>query len=114
MTRILAWLTALAVLSPISTWALFGAGIVLSAMIVAGVLLLWLGGWSPASEGERIKYIGILCIMTALDLMTVIAALAKARLSAHGPGNTGFDVGSAGLDSPLSAVKTTTTTEVTP
>lgn len=111
MTRILSWLTALVVLAPISTWALFGAGVVLSMMIVAGVLVLWLGGWSISSEGERIKYIGILCIMTALDLMAVIAALAKARVSAHGPGSLGFEVGSAGLDQPAPVVKTTTTTE---
>jgi hypothetical protein len=98
--------------APISTWALFGAGIALSIMLGLMVLLLWLGGWSFASEHERLEYIGVIAILLAIDLAVVIAALAKARVSGHGPGGVGFDINSAGLDGPAPQPAVTVTTEV--
>lgn len=99
--------------TPVSTWALFGAGIALSGMIVGAVLILWLGGWEASTALKRIDYIGALAVMTALDLMAVIASLAKARLAAKGPGNMSIDV-STTQDTPQPVVTTTTVTEVKP
>lgn len=98
--------------APLSTWALFGAGIAMSGMVMGMVLVLWMGGWSAATESMRINYIGILAVMVSLDLMAVIAALAKARVAAHLPGGVNFDVGSSGPDGSQPAV--TVTTEVNP
>jgi hypothetical protein len=95
--------------APISTWALFGAGVALSMMLALMVLLLWLGGWSFASEHQRLEYIGAIAILLAIDLAVVIAALARARVSGHGPGGVGFDINSAGLDGPVPPAVTVTT-----
>lgn len=102
-------LRAFAEIAPISTWALFGAGIALSLMLAAMVLVLWLGGWTRASDPQRIWYLGAIALGLALDLAVVIASLAQARLAAHGPGGMSFDISS--MPQP-SVVKTTTTTEV--
>lgn len=87
--------------APLSTWALFGAGIAMSGMVMGMVLVLWMGGWSIATETMRINYIGLLAVMVSLDLMAVIAALAKARVAARLPGGVNFDVGSAGPSEPI-------------
>lgn len=93
--------------APVSTWALFGAGIALSLMQMCMVMILWLGNWPPELARDQLKYIAVIAIMLALDLMAVIASLARARVSAHGPGGAGFEIGSSGSDAP-SAVKVTT------
>jgi hypothetical protein len=95
MIRILRELSTIAT---ISTWALFGAGISLSVMQIGAVLILWLGRWSPQMERDQLRYIGIIAVMLALDLMAVIASLAKARIAAKGLAGTGFDLSSGGTD----------------
>lgn len=107
----IAALKRLAEVAPISTWALFGAGMSLSLMQIAIVLLLWLGRWSAPMERDQLKYIGIIAIMLALDLMAVIASLAKARIAAKGFGGTGFELGSSGIEPPATGM--TVKTEVT-
>lgn len=102
---------ALAEIAPISTWALFGAGISLSIMQIGMVMILWLGRWSPAMERDQLKYIGVIAIMLALDLMAVIASLAKARIAAKGFAGTGFELGSGGVDTAPTSM--TVKTEVT-
>lgn len=93
-------LERMVIAAPLSTWALFGAGIAMSGMVMGMVTVLWLGGWSLATENMRINYIGALAIMVSLDLMAVIAALAKARVAAKLPGGLDFNVGSSGPDQP--------------
>lgn len=90
----------LAEIATLSTWALFGAGIALSFMQIGMVLIIWLGWWSPEMQRDQLRYIGIIAIMLALDLMAVIASLAKARIAAKGPGTMGFDLSSGGTDAP--------------
>lgn len=81
-------------LAPISTWALFGAGPAISVMLAGMVTVLWLGGWSAASDHQRLEYLGAISFMLALDLAVVIASLAKAKVQAHGPGGVSFDISS--------------------
>lgn len=102
----IAALKRLSEVAPISTWALFGAGIALSILQIGMVLILWLGRWSPRMERDQLMYLGIIAIMLALDLMAVIASLAKARIAARGFGGAGFELGSGGVDQP-SGVKVT-------
>lgn len=104
-------LRRLSEIAPVSTWALFGAGVALSLMQIGMVLILWLGRWSAQLERDQLKYIGIIAIMLALDLMAVIASLAKARIAAKGFAGTGFDIGSNGIDPPATGM--TVRTEVT-
>lgn len=94
-------------IATVSTWALFGAGIALSLMQLGMVLILWLGKWSPAMERDQLMYIGIIAVMLALDLMAVIASLAKARIAARGLGGTAFEMGSGGTDAPPAVTVTT-------
>lgn len=94
--------------APISTWALLGAGMVLSALNVFMVLIIWLGGWSKGREQEQLQYIGIMAIMLSLDIAVVIVSLARARLSAKGLAGTGFEIGAGASDPPApSGVKVT-------
>ncbi len=95
-------LKSLAELATISTWALFGAAMVLTGLHILVVLMLWLGTMPPSRWLSPGDTIGIISILLALDLMAVIFALAKARIAAHGPGTLGFDLSSGGTDAPPS------------
>lgn len=89
--------------APLSTWALFGAGIAISAMQMALVVIIWAGKWPAGMEHEQLLYIGVLAIMLAIDLMAVIASLARARVAANLPGGVKIDLGSGGLEQPAQA-----------
>lgn len=102
-------LRELAQLATISTWALFGAGIVLTALHIAVVLLLWLGTLPPAKWLQPGDTISLIAILLALDLMAVIFALTKGKASVKGPGNMGFDLSSGGTDAPPTPAVTVTT-----
>lgn len=104
-------LKSLSEIATISTWALFGAGIMLSLMQIGMVLVLWLGWWAPDMQRDQLRYLGIIAIMLALDLMAVIASLAKARIAAKGPGTMGFDLSSGGTDAPPTPGGTKVTVE---
>lgn len=93
-------LKSLAEIATISTWALFGAGIVLTILHILVVLMLWLGVMPVSRWLAPGDTIAIICILLALDLMAVIFALAKARIAAKGPGTMGFDLSSGGTDAP--------------
>lgn len=103
-------LERLARLATISTWALFGAGIILTVAHIAVVLLLWLGTLPPTRWLSPGDTIGILAILLALDLMAVIFALAKARVAAKGPGGLNVDLSSGGTDAPPTSAKITVET----
>lgn len=90
----------LAEIATLSTWALFGACIVLTVLHVLAVLMLWLGTMPEARWLEPGDTIAIICILLGLDLMAAIFALAKARIAAKGPGSMGFDLSSGGTDAP--------------
>jgi hypothetical protein len=72
-------------------WGLLLAGPAISLMLVGMVLVLWLGGWSAASEHQRLLYLGATALLLGCDLAVVITALAAARLSVHGPGDLHLD-----------------------
>lgn len=101
----------LAEIAPISTWALFGAGIVATIMQIFFVVALRFG-WSHASEHDQLMYIGILAVIQALCPLAIVTALSKARVAAKGPGSLSFDVSSGGIDQPP-ATGMTVKTEVT-
>lgn len=72
-------------------WGLLLAGPAISLMLIGMVLVLWLGGWSMASEHQRLWYLGATALLLGCDLAVVITALAAARLSVHGPGDLHLD-----------------------
>lgn len=43
--------------------ASFGGALIFTAGTIAMVMLLWKGGWSAATEGARLEYVGIIAIM---------------------------------------------------
>lgn len=102
-------LKRLAEIATVSTWALFGAGIVLTGANALMVLLLWLGNTPPARWLTAGDTIAIIALMFGIDLLAVIFALAKARVAAKGPGGLNLDLSSGGTDAPPapSAVKVT-------
>lgn len=99
----------LAKTAPVSTWALFGAGIASSVLQVGVVLVLWLGNWPAVVVKDQIMFVGIIAIIQALSSLAVVTSLSKTRLAAKGPGSFSFDVSA---DS--SAPTTTTTTTTSP
>ena len=108
-------LERLARIATLSTWALFGAGMVLTAAHVAMVFLLWLGTLPPAKWLGPGDTIAIIAVLLALDLMAVIFALTKGKISAKGPGSTGFDLSSGGTDAaPVASPGSTKVTVETP
>jgi hypothetical protein len=72
-------------------WGLLLAGPAISVMLVGMVLVLWLGGWSAASEHQRLWYLGATALLLGADLAVVITALAAAKLSVKGPGDIHLD-----------------------
>lgn len=89
-------------------WGLLLAGPAISLMLVGMVLVLWLGGWSAASEHQRIWYLGLTALLLGADLAVVITALAAAKVSIKGPGDIHLDADASDSGS----TKITTTTEV--
>lgn len=77
-------------------WGLLLAGPVISALLMGMVLILWLGGWTAASEHQRIWYIGITALLLGSDLAVVITALAAAKVSVKGPGDLHLDADASG------------------
>lgn len=71
-------------------WLIAAAGIFNGLAFAGVILLLWLGGWGVATEGQRIAAIAILGAGFSLGQLAVIAALAvggpvsKLRLSKDG------------------------------
>lgn len=94
-------------IAPVSTWALFGAGVIASVLQVFMVLVLWKGGWTAPREHDQLMYIGILAIIQALSPLAVVVSLSKTRVAAKGPGSFSFDV-SSGNEPPPQVVTTTT------
>jgi hypothetical protein len=90
-------------------WGLLLAGPAISLMLIGLVLVLWLGGWSAASEHQRIWYIGLTTLLMGADLAVVITALAAAKVSIKGPGDMHLD---ADASDSGNSTKITTTTEV--
>lgn len=52
------------------------AGVFCGAGFAGVILLLWLGGWSAASEGQRITAISLMGAGFPLGMISVIIALA--------------------------------------
>lgn len=94
--------------APVSTWALFGAGVIASVLQVLMVLILWKGGWTHQREADQLMYIGILAIIQALSPLAVVVSLSKTRVAAKGPSGFSFNV-SAGQEDPAQPTVTTTT-----
>lgn len=72
-------------------WGLMLAGPAVSLMLVGMVLVLWLGGWSTASEHQRLWYLGCTALLLGADLAVVITALAAAKVRLEGPGGLHLD-----------------------
>lgn len=72
-------------------WGLLLAGPAISLMLIGMVLVMWLGGWSAASEHQRLWYLGATALLLGVDLAVVITALAAAKLSVKGVAGTEFN-----------------------
>jgi hypothetical protein len=57
-------------------WLMALAGIFCGIAFSGLILLFWLGGWSQATEGQRITVIALLGAGFPLGMLTVIIALA--------------------------------------
>ena len=90
------FLERLAKLAPISTWALFGAGVVATVMQLVYLAVLRFG-WLSVNEHDQLMYIGILAIIQAMCPLAVVVSLSRARVAVRGPGGFSADVGS-GVD----------------
>lgn len=97
--------------------ALFGAGLVCTAMAVGEVLIIWRGGWPAGTEAQRIAIIGWALLGAMAGMGAVIISLAiggpvgRYRASA---GKDGISFEAEDHDDTHPAVTTTTTTEVKP
>jgi hypothetical protein len=91
-------------------WGLLIAGPMISLMLIGMVLVLWLGGWSAASEHQRLWYLGCTSLLLGADLAVVITALAAAKVSIKGPGDMHIDADASATGAPGT---TTIKTEVT-
>lgn len=108
----IATIERIAKLAPVSTWALFGAGVIASVLQVFMVLILWKGGWTHMREADQLMYIGILAIIQALSPLAVVVSLSKTRVAAKGPSGFSFDVSAGQQESASPAPTITTTTEI--
>lgn len=94
-------------------WAMFGAGIALTAFNCWLVYILWLGGWPVTTVSQRIWYLGVTLLIAQSLIGVIVVALASVKARGTGPGGIGFEVdGHDGAPSPPApAVRTTTITE---
>jgi hypothetical protein len=57
-------------------WLMSAAGVFCGLGFAGVILLLWLGGWSQASEGQRIGAIALMGAGFPLGMISVIIAMA--------------------------------------
>ena len=99
----------------VSLWLMSAAGVFCGIGFAGVILLLWLGGWSAASEHQRIASISLMGAGFPLGMIAVILALAVGgpvgRFKA-GAGRDGATFELEDHDDPPPIV--TTTTEVKP
>lgn len=94
----------------IALWLMASAGIFCGIGTIMVILLFWLGGWSSASEHQRLLYIVLIAITYPLGCISVILALAvggpvgRFKMDAN-RGGVGFDLSG---DQPAATVTTTT------
>lgn len=97
------------------SWALFGAGLVCTAMVVGGALIIWIGGWPSGTEAQRIAIIGWALLGAMAGMGAVIISLAiggpVGRFSAKA-GRDGVGFEAEDRDDAQPVVTTTTTTAV--
>lgn len=102
--------TAMMAAAPVRTWAMFGAGVVLTALAIFFALIIWRGGWPVARAEQQLWYLGCALLGTLLLLAMVIAALTSARLSGK-VGSAELNLDTADEPQPIAKVTTTTTVE---
>lgn len=101
----------------IALWASIGGTMALTLGVVGIVLILWKGGWSPATEGARIDKIGLIAVLVTLIMGVTMVSLGLAinRRSVKGSAFGASFEASGGDDdadaegSPSATVTTTTT-----
>lgn len=95
--------------------ALFGAGLVCTAMAVGEVLIIWRGGWPNGTEAQRIAIIGWALLGAMAGMGAVIISLAiggpVGRFKANA-GRDGVGFEAEDRDDTQPVVTTTTTTAV--
>jgi len=60
----------------VALWSMSAAGMFYGAGTVGMIVLLWKGGWSPASEHDRLLYLALIGLSYALGSIAVTLALA--------------------------------------
>jgi len=99
------------------SWALFGAGLVCTAMSIGVDLVVWLGPWPAGTEHQRLSILGWSLLGTLAGMLAVIISLAiggpVGRFRAN-VGRTGLGLEAEDHDQPPAATVTTTTKVETP
>lgn len=97
--------------------ALFGAGLVCTAMAVGILFVVWMGGWPAGTEHQRLSILGWGLLGALAGMGMVIVALAiggpVGRLKAKG-GRSGLELEAEDHDDTPPVATVTTTTEVKP
>lgn len=86
---------------------MLGAGMVMTGLFVAGVLILWKGQWPPDLAGRRLDFIGSSTVLMALGMLMVLAALTAVGVRLKGPGGLEASVGSEPAAGPTISATTT-------
>ena len=94
------------------TLALFGAGIVCTLGAVAMVLIVWLGGWSPDTQAQRLEILSYALLGMLAGVLAVIISFAIGGPVGRLKGGIGLATFEASAASdPVTQVTTTTTVE---
>jgi hypothetical protein len=60
----------------LALYMLFGAGIVCTLIAVGALLIVWIGGWNPGTEAQRLSIIGWALLGALVGMGAVIVSLA--------------------------------------
>lgn len=93
------------------TLALFGAGIVCTLGAAAMVLIVWLGGWSPETQPQRLEILGWALLGMLAGILAVIISFAIGGPVGRLSGSLGLASFSASALPDAVSVTTETTVE---
>lgn len=108
-----AWAGALAA-APWRQWAQALAAFTFTGLLLANMLIIWRGGWGPATETQRLELLGQMSIVLGVLIMLCLLAITDLAVNLSAS-RSGLNL-SAGADDhqgPEQVAKVTTTTTVT-
>ena len=110
------FLEAIWKLAPIRIWAICLGGPVLTLYSAWIVWIIWQGPWLPAEQPRQLDILGKQLWSVTAIIFVIIVALAAVTVRARTLGGSSVDIGANGTGgeepAPISAITTTTKTEV--